>query len=73
MGVPTTTYSSQRCFLQTAVMLNWYPDFVHQVPAVQLAFPKVASITPAWSTDEEPVPRGSGPSEARSRAKPRCG
>jgi len=43
-GEPTTTYSSQDCFLQSAVSLNWYPDFVHQVLAVQVELPSVASI-----------------------------
>jgi len=46
-GVATTTYSSQRCFLQSAVMLNWYPDFVHQAPEVQLGLLRVALIKPA--------------------------
>lgn len=71
-GVPTTTYSSHFVLLHTAVMRNWYPVFVHHALAVQLAFPRVASITLAWSGDEWPGPRGSGPSVAKSRANPRC-
>src|SRR3989442_3230885 len=72
-GVPTTTNSLHSCCLQTAVMRNRKPDFVHHVPAVQLAFASVASRRPAWFADSVPMLRGSGASAARSRAKPSCG
>lgn len=67
-GVPTTTNSLHGCFWQTALTLNRNPDFVHQMPAAQLAFPSVASMKFAWSADAALPPRGSGPSMPRSRA-----
>jgi hypothetical protein len=50
-GVPTTTNSSHSPCLQTAVTLKRNPDFLHHALAVQLGFPRVASIIPAWSAE----------------------
>ncbi len=48
-GVPTTTNSLHNCSLHTAMTLKRNPDFAHHVPAVQVGFPTVASMRPAWS------------------------
>src|ERR1700693_2734334 len=69
-GVATTTYSLHTCCRQTPVALKRNPDFVHHAPAVQLAPASEASIMPAWSADGMVGLCASGPSVARSGAKP---
>src|SRR5579862_1968113 len=56
-----------------ALMVNRYPDFVHQAPDVQLGFASVESTSPAcWGlVFFEPVL--SEPSRAKSRANPTSG
>src|ERR1700690_4065078 len=72
-GVATTTYSRHRCVLHSGPRMKRYPDFVHHLPAVQLAFANVESSKAAWLADGVLGSRSPGPSEARSRAKPRSG
>src|SRR5258708_4522177 len=72
-GVATTTYSVHRCSLHAAVRRNWYPDLVHQAAPVQLAFASISLIKSACSGEGVPGRRGSGPSDAKSGAKPLLG
>ena len=46
-GVARTTYSLHFRILHVLAMLNRYPDFVHQLPAVQVESASEASTHPA--------------------------
>jgi len=68
-GVPTTTYSPHFCFcFAQPPVVKRNPDFSHQLPAVQVALPSVASMKRAWAAVDMTAPPGSGPRAARSRA-----